>query len=271
MAWRILARIALLVVALTCLPHATIADTIVLKDGTILKGTIAHREDLMSNPHRHEAIEIELAEQPAGSPLRRIPIEQIDYLVIEAGGERLVFDLAMARDAGGPGLAKSRKGFVFGGGFGGQYTGVTQSVLGRESRDDTVGPATDAKIGFGLSDRLLLFLNAKSVWVDYDNAFGHPDAAASHVGCFSISFYEKSRAPSTYLVAGVGYSGWSAPFEFPDSWEGVAYLFGFGFEYDPHWSVEIALTRGNPLRSEFGFEFESNTTSVVLTLVGLYY
>ena len=85
------------VVLLLCLvPQLLLADQIVLRSGDTVVGNVANREEVEDDPLALEAIGI-LVTTDGKSHLLRFPLDDIEYVVLERGGEQRVIDIVGLR------------------------------------------------------------------------------------------------------------------------------------------------------------------------------
>ena len=70
------------------------ADVIVLLNGRTLPGTLADRDEFASNARAHADVVILLDADPGAQPeLRRVAVDEIDFVVLETNGKRRVVDV----------------------------------------------------------------------------------------------------------------------------------------------------------------------------------
>jgi hypothetical protein len=75
------------------------SDVIVLLNGRTLQGTLADRDEFASNVRAHDDVVILLDTGPRAQPqLRRLAVDEIDFVVLEANGERRVVDVHRGGD-----------------------------------------------------------------------------------------------------------------------------------------------------------------------------
>jgi hypothetical protein len=113
----------------------------------------------------------------------------------------------------------NRKGFVLGYGAG----------VGVLSDEDRWGLHTNLKIGWGLSDRALLYYAGNS------SIF---EGGALLEPTLTLSYYFDSDTPTVYLNGGLGYTG---NVSVMGESSGPHLLAGVGWEFDRHWSVELLM------------------------------
>jgi hypothetical protein len=192
-----------------------------------------------------------------------------------------------------------RKGFVLGFGVGTGVTMFTQEMSVNYTWNDTTSRwepmvradksdqqtkltiATDFKIGYGLTDQLLVYYVMQVSWFQHNDVFafdstetdrkedlwapqgfdaeqldGAPAAKsiyiASGVAGLGISYYLRPTTPSFYVTGAAGFSTWTAPFETDDwllpykdharTWFDVGFFGGAGYEFSKNWRVEATGT-----------------------------
>jgi len=161
-----------------------------------------------------------------------------------------------------PAMGGTRKGFVLGFNVGGGLTSYTTTEFRVnffdyppyfsdeyvESRKSSMAFATDLKIGYGVTDQFLIYYANNVMWF----GFKDPDwsesqftiAGATKVG---MSYFFKPEAPSFFTSAGIGLSVWSpliATGYSDEIWLGLALSAGFGYEFSPHWAIELSAIWG---------------------------
>lgn len=179
-----------------------------------------------------------------------------------------------------------RKGFVLGAGIGGGAVSFTQTLSEgtlsvSSDRESKAAFVTDFHIGGGIDATTVLSYTARVSWfslevirsIDVDVVELGDVVISSGVGVLTLTKYAQAEAPSTFVRGGVGFSTWDAPLESEaqDPLVGLGALVGFGYEFSPHWSVEISATWGLPSTESVGVELETNAFSVHLAVVGMAY
>ena len=180
----------------------------------------------------------------------------------------------------------SRQGLVLGAGLGGGPASFTQSLSQtggsiRSDRETKGAFVTDFQIGHGIDDTTVLSFIVRTIWFTLGvvRAFDdEPDELesvmiASSVGVFTLTKYGQTEAPSAFVRGGVGVATWDAPFESnaQDPLTGLGALLGVGYEFAPHWSVELSATWGLPSNEFSGVELETHALSIHVVVVGLAY
>ena len=142
-----------------------------------------------------------------------------------------------------------RRGFILGFGLGfGQTAGV--------NNDKKIGVITDFKIGHGFSNTTQIYWTAKSSFFTADDYSGRSRTYLSGCGAIGVSQFLNQRAPSAYFAGGIGYSSFGkleSDYGDPDYNLGIGFFSGFGYEFSPHWSLEIDLIAGSPSIARYGY------------------
>jgi hypothetical protein len=127
---------------------------------------------------------------------------------------------------------------------------------------------TDFRIGGGFkSGKILLYLWGGGNWFLYDREDGDKDIDVSRNIGVGMSYYFKPTSPSLYISAGIGRSSVGAHIFFNT---GMGIIGGIGYEFAPHWSVEIDVMYGNP---KYTNDTTRNTNFYAITcsLIGIAY
>jgi len=202
-----------------------------------------------------------------------------------------------------------RKGFLLGFGIGAGAASYTQDLKldgfpdRTSSRQTTFAISTNLKVGWGFTDRLLVYYFNNIAWIQHDDVFIYDNPLTDFKEIFwvfdgfdaptktiwiatglvgvGVTYYLGDNSP--YYVTGAGgLSTWTAPFEdddwlapFKDSaqtWFGYSALVGFGWEFMEHWSAEATAMWGNPGETgSFGLDVTSNTATLLIMVSGLVY
>lgn len=180
----------------------------------------------------------------------------------------------------------SRRGLVLGAGVGAGASSFAQtlsqgSLSLSSDRETKAALVTAFHIGGGIDDTTVLTFTSHVAWFlldvirsfDVDVVEMDEVVIASGVGVFTLTKYAQAEAPSKFVRGGVGFSTWDAPLESDagDASVGLGALLAFGYEYAPHWSVELGVTWGLPRTETLGVELETNALSVHIAMVGLAY
>jgi len=206
----------------------------------------------------------------------------------------------------------NRKGFLLGFGAGAGVASYSQNLKitlpdippdRTSSQKTSFAIATNFKLGWGLTDKFLVYYLAEVAWFQHDDVFIYDnprtpekethwvtdgfDAPSKSIWIASglmglgASYYLGDDSP-WYVSAAGGLSTWTAPFENDNwlapfnnqtqTWFGYSALVGFGWEFMEHWTAEATAMWGDP--SETGsadLEVTSNTLAIVIMVSGLAY
>jgi hypothetical protein len=145
-----------------------------------------------------------------------------------------------------------RKGFVIGIGLGGGLTTYKTDEWASGFKHvyengSSPGLATDFKIGYGISNNLLLIYTNKVLWF----SFKDPDWPEAHeaqltitgASMASLSYFFEPTTPSSFASAGIGMSTWSGLSSTDEHkrWSGLGLFAGFGYELSPHLMLEFSV------------------------------
>lgn len=184
--------------------------------------------------------------------------------------------LAVAPDLSADG---HRKGFVFGLGIGAGNSGYTTTWYRYSywpiwtetevtARQSSWALATDFKIGFGLSDHVILAYTNKVMWMSFVEPVGQESQAAiSGATMLGLSYFLKSGTPSLFFSGAVGAAVWS---RFPQAnnederWLGLGLSLGVGFEFSRHWMIELSALKGYGGKGQTGAG--ANPLGIMFTL-----
>jgi hypothetical protein len=170
-----------------------------------------------------------------------------------------------------------RKGFLLGGGLGAGMITYTQTLeyggLSITSDRENKGAFnTDFKIGYGINERTEVYYTSKVTWFGMDNSVGDGVTIADGLYGIGVSHSLKSWIPTWYLTGGLALATWSAPFEEnSDTWSGLGFYLGAGYEFSRHYSFEVDVIYGNPGDSEAGIEASTRSTAFRATFNALAY
>jgi hypothetical protein len=179
--------------------------------------------------------------------------------------------LALASPAGA--FDGKRKGFMLGFGLGPALSSYTQT-LGFEGlpgatsdRQNDLALRTDFRIGFGASELVQVYWMSKVNWFGMKNVLDENVTIANGVGGVGLTYFLKPTDPSPYLLAGLGFSTWSTPFETgSEAWYGFGLALGAGYQFRNHLAIEGGFTWGKPSKTSGGLEVSSNALSFGVTL-----
>jgi hypothetical protein len=170
------------------------------------------------------------------------------------------------------------KGFLFGVGLGGGGTFFnSKSVIHdlyaydslyyyREfhSQGSAGAVGTDFRVGWGVTDRLLIHYDNRVSWFTNEGA-----TIASGLTNLRLSYFV---SPKVYVTVGPGIASWSFPFESGvGGYTGGGVLVGSGWEFRPHWLLEGTFMSGKPTEEALEYKTDTNTSSILLTIDHLWY
>jgi len=155
-----------------------------------------------------------------------------------------------------------RKGFILGVGIGAAYSYLHNNIeyndiyIDTEGswREEGLGTQYEIKIGYALNDHFLLSVVARDitfVYEDhpYDRFYLQKDLFTHTYGLIGIgiSAYAEEKTPSPYITVNVFYPFSNSSFIYPDlshndGQSGIGLSFAVGYEFVPHWSVELSVT-----------------------------
>lgn len=181
----------------------------------------------------------------------------------------------------------NRKGFVFGLGLGGGFASYKTSeyqvdfldvppwFLEREITENGSSPAlaSDFRIGYGISDKLMLFYTNKVLWSSFkDPDWSEAETTITGATMLSMTYFFKPTAPSLFASAGIGVSTWG---KFPagandENWLGLGLFAAFGYEFTPHWMIEFSSLVGLGGTDE-DYDSGKNPLSFMITIHWLFY
>lgn len=112
----------------------------------------------------------------------------------------------------------------------------------------------DGRIGYGLSNRTVAYLDVHSVWFNMELAPSISRLVTDYVGGIGIMYFTSPQAPSVMVNAGAGFSLWntwhaSGIYHTVASRRGGGGWFGAGYEFTEGWMVEGSVAFGNPSRT----------------------
>jgi len=168
-----------------------------------------------------------------------------------------------------------RKGFILGGGGGGSYTSYNQEISGYTSpQENAAGLGTDLYIGYGISDQFLLTYFANTNWFSLTNVYGNDVTIANGNAGLGVFYYFNHELvfSSPYLFGGIGWSGWSTPFEKNSgSMAGMGATGGIGYEFAKHFSMQFNVFFTNPSEEDSGIKVQTNSVGFQVSFIALAY
>ncbi len=185
-------------------------------------------------------------------------------------GSTTVVQAGLVEEVGAKG-ENAREGFVIGLGVGVGPASYKQTIdLDyyddiSSDRESKMALQTDFKIGMCATPQLQLYWMSKVAWFSEEFAYGmyydyyldewvyetSDEIVTVGIGGLGVSYYFAPQAPSPYLIAGIGFSTFATPFNSDiESQIGFGLAGGLGFEFAPHFSVELVGTYGEPSKDE---------------------
>lgn len=176
-------------------------------------------------------------------------------------------------------LRGKRSGFFWGGGVGFGMTNYTQILVDYwgnayegahpEARATTSAFVTDIKIGHGFSDQFMLYYTSRVAWMPLHKLYRDTMIANGTAG-IGITFFLKDRS-NLYLSGSLGLATlatWFPPFELENARAtGFAVSAGIGYEFMPHYTVDITLRFGNASSIAYDSVNRIDLTNEVVTVL----
>ncbi len=143
-------------------------------------------------------------------------------------------------------------------------------------KDSGAGWSTNFVMGYGFTNRFALqYTNAVSWFLKrrIEYPFGvstiNTNCLITYgISALAASYYLRDTAPSAYGTLGYGLSVWSTPFVSDYSPKAApAIILSAGYEFSPHWSVELSLVQSNPTVGNM----TTHATTIMVGLRGLAY
>ncbi len=169
----------------------------------------------------------------------------------------------------------SRKGFslVFGLGGGSLSADQEWSLLGQKfALDNSANGATlNLKIGYGLSDQLLLSYSTTGTTASMETIDGliagstDEQDANFTIGGIGLIYYFSAAARSPFIDIALGISSWD---DSENSFSGGGASIGAGYEFKKNWTAEIDYGFGSPSDKEqvFGETVSAEMTGATLAV-----
>ena len=206
------------------------------------------------------------------SPLRRPSRAQG---IRRVGGPWLLVPFALGLTLSPAAAQQARKGFVLDLGLGVATTNTSVSVGGVDGdAERNTGLAVDFKIGYAPVDQLLIYYNADGVLFrpSYTDAADLWFAASALNGIGATAFLNPT-APSPYVRAAMGQGAWAEVEDFgsADGFTGRGYSLGAGYEFAPHWLVDVGVVVTRPKHDRGPVTDTYETTTWRLAVLWLLY
>ncbi|MGB8077812.1 MAG: hypothetical protein WCF09_08055, partial [Gallionella sp.] len=143
----------------------------------------------------------------------------------------------------------NRQGFMLG--IGGGFTTLKAGTY--ESNGSTwsapeYGLATSFKMGWGITDQVALSYVQNDSWYREYYSSSAPKQSTFTIGIsgIGVTYFMEPTAPCSYILAAAGVGYTATPFETSDHREtGHAFMFGGGYEYEKHFTVEGTILVAN--------------------------
>ena len=174
-----------------------------------------------------------------------------------------------------------RKGFILGFGAGFSNISFKQKIEGyggsiTSDKENKIGFGSDFKIGYAPNNKVEIYYFSKVAWFSILNALNDNVTISDGVAGAGLSYYlspklnENEWTSSTFISCGFGWSGWSTPFEEgSESWTGLGFFVGSGYEFSKHYRIEANLFINNPSTKESGYTYTTNSTVLMIIFSAL--
>lgn len=141
-----------------------------------------------------------------------------------------------------------RQGFLLGLGIGLHDTDIDFTSYGTKTGSATEsGLATSFKIGGGITDQFALYYVRNASWFNapyYDGFITTDETYVLGLSGIGASYFLSPSGPSAYFIGAVGIGDFSVPTR-NESDTGSAVMFGAGYEFQNHVSLEATLLSTN--------------------------
>jgi hypothetical protein len=168
-----------------------------------------------------------------------------------------------------------RKGFILGVGAGDSWTSFKQVASGDGTGE--IGPATynsvgsDLELGWGLSDRMLIYYSNHMTWPRLTDIEGNDGITVNAVSTAALSYFLSPAAPSLVVEGGLGLSWYSPTSSFSTDSRGFGAWGGGGYEFSRHWLLRGKVAYGNPSATKDGVKIQTTATSFTISINYLAY
>ena len=161
-----------------------------------------------------------------------------------------------------------RKGFILGGSLGGGIIHYNREIKDSNinNENDNAGAfSADIMIGYGITDKFLLYYINKYIWFSTDRVSGEKAAFVNSMGPVGISYYFNSKAPSPVINFGLGFAHLYAPLESGQELDyGKGIYTGIGYEFSKHYALNINYMYSRTNVEDRGIKTGTEAHSVVL-------
>lgn len=161
---------------------------------------------------------------------------------------------------------EQREGFLISVGVGLASVNTELSYLGSSADEDNTGFATSFKLGYGISNQLLVYYVNDVSWFSFENDDDTYTAGHSGIG---FSYYIGENEPF-YLLAGVGLGTFSNFTSGESDDIGSAYSLGLGYEVSPHIQLE-AVYQSSTTENQYNNNIETTNSAFRVTVNYMWY
>ncbi|MFH0976350.1 MAG: hypothetical protein V1874_11270 [Spirochaetota bacterium] len=169
-----------------------------------------------------------------------------------------------------------REGFILGGAVGGGLMRYDRDTKDRHTETANAryakAFALDIMIGYGLTNKFLIYYNNKELWISSKKLSGEKAVFVNSMGPLGISYYFNDGSPSFFLSLGAGFAHFYAPFEKGQELDyGHGLYAGAGYEFSGHYGLNINYMFTKTRLEEDGTKTRTNSHSVFLTFSAICY
>lgn len=176
-----------------------------------------------------------------------------------------------------------REGLLFGFGLGRArviYKTEYESYDGSFESDTktTGGFGADFKLGYGLSNKIEVYLSNQSVFYRRDRTFSEEsgEIVINLISSLGLSYFLSPKldsqewSPSPFLSAGIGRLDWIDNGRYSDNTQGnLGFFLGLGYEFVKHLRVSLNYFPNNRKTNQFGETYSKDSHSFLFSLSAL--